>query len=349
MWIKPINSVFIFCHPISWLHLFYAPMQWMLLPTEGIFVVGRFVMGGFAVMGFCFHVYWGLFRLAGGPHDRGSSVEVGRWFNQAWNDLLAARNDFEGDLPAPEWVCFKCQQVGVIPSLCYNVLSVGLWEGHVGSKNSYGNSLSWRDPRFWRDPAQIDELVNLVISLISELVSQLVNYFIPPGIHTFIHLSFYWIDIFDGLIDLQVECGVNTVQFCMCLWAGNGKRSKGTATVKAWCIPTSPSGHSWHFWTSFIYRQPPSYHSSTATAWHCGYDATHAISWFSAIAENPTRRLHAGYGTECLWACWWRFTADTTVHSSASRQQFWLIDEMQVPYCYSEHRSMYLFIFTVIV
>jgi len=49
--------------------------------------------------------------LSGGSHDLGSSIEVARWFNQAWNDLLAARNDFEGDHPAPEWVCFKCQQV----------------------------------------------------------------------------------------------------------------------------------------------------------------------------------------------------------------------------------------------
>jgi len=53
----------------------------------------------------------GLLRLTGGSRDHGTSVEAGRWFNQAWNDLLAARNDFEGDRPAPEWVCFKCHQV----------------------------------------------------------------------------------------------------------------------------------------------------------------------------------------------------------------------------------------------
>jgi len=53
----------------------------------------------------------GMVRLIGGSRDFGTSIEVGRWFNQAWNDLIAARNDFEGDYPAPEWVCFKCQQV----------------------------------------------------------------------------------------------------------------------------------------------------------------------------------------------------------------------------------------------
>ena len=52
-----------------------------------------------------------MLRLTGGLRDFGSSVEVGRWFNQAWNDLISSRNDFEGDYPAPEWVCLKCQQV----------------------------------------------------------------------------------------------------------------------------------------------------------------------------------------------------------------------------------------------
>ena len=53
----------------------------------------------------------GMLQLTGGLRDFGSSVEVSRWFNQAWNDLIASRNDFEGDYPAPEWVCLKCQQV----------------------------------------------------------------------------------------------------------------------------------------------------------------------------------------------------------------------------------------------
>jgi len=45
-----------------------------------------------------------MLRLTGGSQDFGLSVEVGRWFNQACNDLIASRNDFEGDYPAPEWV-----------------------------------------------------------------------------------------------------------------------------------------------------------------------------------------------------------------------------------------------------
>jgi hypothetical protein len=50
--------------------------------------------------------------LAGGK--RISSVQLEnsvRWFKQAWNDLSAARNDFECDNPAPEWACYKSLQV----------------------------------------------------------------------------------------------------------------------------------------------------------------------------------------------------------------------------------------------
>jgi len=69
-------------------------------------------------------MYKGLIRLTGGSREFGSSVEVGRWFNQAWNDLLAARNDFEGDHPAPEWVCFKCHQVCIFATPFIIKLSV---------------------------------------------------------------------------------------------------------------------------------------------------------------------------------------------------------------------------------
>lgn len=44
----------------------------------------------------------------------GDMLECHRWLKQAMNDLESARNDFEGDLPAPEWVCFKCHQASTV-------------------------------------------------------------------------------------------------------------------------------------------------------------------------------------------------------------------------------------------
>jgi len=43
------------------------------------------------------------------------SSESRRWFKQAMCDLKSARNDIDGDRPAPEWVCYKCQQVRNCP------------------------------------------------------------------------------------------------------------------------------------------------------------------------------------------------------------------------------------------
>jgi len=91
----------------------------------------------------------GMLWLNGGSRDFGSLVDVGRWFNQAWNDLLSARNDFEGDHPAPEWVCFKCHQVpaALLVSCWYLTLCYWLmfpWftdsESRFGSLTARGGS-----------------------------------------------------------------------------------------------------------------------------------------------------------------------------------------------------------------
>lgn len=44
-------------------------------------------------------------------HDASRIAESRRWIKQACCDLESAKNDFDGHNPAPEWVCFKCQQV----------------------------------------------------------------------------------------------------------------------------------------------------------------------------------------------------------------------------------------------
>lgn len=50
-------------------------------------------------------------QSANGLQRGGGNVsECHQWFKQAMDDLEAARNDFEGNIPAPEWVCFKCHQ-----------------------------------------------------------------------------------------------------------------------------------------------------------------------------------------------------------------------------------------------
>lgn len=48
--------------------------------------------------------------VADGRKNGSAMLESSRWFRQAMNDLESARNDYESDCPAPEWVCCKCYQ-----------------------------------------------------------------------------------------------------------------------------------------------------------------------------------------------------------------------------------------------
>lgn len=40
-------------------------------------------------------------------------LEASRWMRQARIDVMSANNDLKEENGAPEWVCFKCQQVGI--------------------------------------------------------------------------------------------------------------------------------------------------------------------------------------------------------------------------------------------